>query len=244
MLTALLTRRRDKLTLLDGAAAARCTVRVASIGRRPPVVTATRMLALDGESPVLEWPTPAPPQMLAAGAEVDLFFDYEGESLACRTRSEGPCRWTHDVGRAVDAWRFARPLRIERRQQRRAPRIAVEPLAPIDVTCEPLEFAAQRLSGRLVNVSAGGLCTQHSTEDLAGLQVGRVFRIRYRIAETGDAHAIVARVVHVRRPESSDSGVLGWRFCGGDSPELYQAQVQQIEKLVQERGQGREGKQP
>ncbi len=222
-----LTRRRTQLDLLAGACDARQRAQVRHAGT-PDQPLETRLLALQPDGLLVEWPVGSVTPAELSGIPVDVHFEHLGQAYAFRSATRGRV-WWHCPRRAqIAAWKLNVPLRIEARRARRNLRLSLHGL-PVEVRFTRVADSRTTFQAQLRWLSGGGLCATAGGPP-AGGRLGELYWARFGLPGEAQRYEFVVRVAHLR--PSPRGTALGCKYCAADEPSLRAHQLERLEQYL------------
>jgi c-di-GMP-binding flagellar brake protein YcgR len=236
MSTVSLSSRKDLHAVLARLCDRRQRVRVtpAVSGDRAATIH-TRFLSLADNVLLLDWPNGGIRDIPARDGIVDVYFEYQGQRYAFRTRTAGRS-WSGGAGRVRQvAWKLVPPVRVTPRQQRAHFRISVTDLDPIAVTLCPTDQPETSATGQLVDLSASGFRGTAGLDAADVLRKGRTCWAQFSLPGDETPIELIVRIVHSEPRTANVIVVFGCAVCGGDDPQALRAQQARIQRFVAER---------
>ncbi|MCG3125326.1 MAG: Flagellar brake protein YcgR [Phycisphaerae bacterium] len=223
-------RRRDQLELLTAAAAVQADARLVVRNAEGWSHTAgTYLVTLTPECLWVDQPLDFPSgELLDRRCEV--FFLHDGARYAFSSRTRRTALVGSPAGE-VPALAIAIPLCIERREQRRGYRIALDD-APIRATLTPMLEERQRIACRLLNLSYGGIGAIAESDEVSALSPGDLLWARFHLTEAATPLEFAVRLAHRQPARSGSQVVLGCAFCPGDDASETNRKLEQVRHFI------------
>lgn len=226
------SQRMKQLELLSDACHTRGTARVVELHTPRPRTVISHFLALRADALLMDWPNGQAPRELLVNADVDIYFEHNGQRFACETCTRGQVLIGARRAGIQPAWRLALPRCVELREQRGSQRLDLRARGTISATLIDMDEPERPLAAELVSVSAGGLRALVPADCAERLPVGRGVRIDFALPGMPDRFRVIARVVHAALEPHGGGLALGCRFLPGEQPTTHAAQSQALDRFV------------
>ena len=151
------SQRMKQLELLSAACHSRGVARVVELHSPRPRTVTSHFLALRVDALLMEWPDGCTPRELIDNADVDVYFEHDGQRFACETCTRGQVLVSARRAGIQSAWRLALPRRVEPREQRTSPRVDLRANGTIAATLIAMDEPDRPLAARLAGISCGGI---------------------------------------------------------------------------------------
>lgn len=240
METLSLNLRKTQTELLDAACERRCRARVTLPRENAEALQMnTRFLGLSAAELWLDWPTAGLSVEDAAAPSVEVYFILRSEWFGFRTRGLGTAvRECPRRGR-VQAWQLARPLCLERQQQRDNFRVSLADLPPVAAHFTNISAPTNTFVAQLMDLSAGGLGGIASAEAAPRARAGELYWTRFALPEAEPTFEFVVRLMHARPLDERGALLLGCKFCAGEDPARHRRLLACIDRFVAQRQRAR-----
>lgn len=236
METLSLNLRKTQVELLDAACERRCRARV-TVPRlsTDALQVNSRFLALSGAHLWLDWPPAGLSAEDAAATSLEVYFELRSAWFGFRTRALGVGTWMCRRRGPLKAWRLARPLYVERRQQRENFRVSLADLPRVAAHFTSVRAPANTFVAELMDVSAGGLGGIAPADAAPCARAGELYWARFALPEAEPTFEFVVRLMHARPLEGRAALVLGCKFCASEDPERHRRLLACIDRFVLQR---------
>jgi c-di-GMP-binding flagellar brake protein YcgR len=225
-------RRQSQRDLLTQLSARRRQVTVSRLTNDSNGSVHTRVLAVERDGVLLEWPHAGLGDIPESGAMVAVQFEHLGERLSFRVPALGRTTWQATGRGPVTAWRLALPIRIEPVQQRRHFRVNLTHRTPLVAQCTSVEDPTRGFAIHVRNLSGGGLCATADRAHVDQVRTGATFWTRFTLPDEPAPLEFVVRVAHTHDSPTENTLVFGGMFCAGDDPRYHRMQMVRIERFL------------
>lgn len=227
-------KKREHLVPVEEACERSARVRVAFRNAEGRIVSAyTRVLALEEQQIVLQWPGDEFAPIAGGEALVDVFFHLDKSDYAFSSMAKGRAtRWLSRLG-TLPVLYVAVPDHIETRQQRARFRVSLHSGDPVHAQVCSFEDQKVLFSPRIVNLSAGGILTVIEDPSVKRISIGAEFWITFTLPDDPKPLGFRARLAHRNELRTRAGGfALGWSFTPDEDPDTNAANTERIEKFV------------
>ncbi len=199
----------------------------------------TRLLSLQPDGLLLEWPAQGLGDIPLSGGPVDLNFEHAGEELSGRAETCGRAWPCGGAGQA--AWKVRLPLRLERRRAERGFRTCVVP-GRVPARCTPMADDRPSFVAEVRELWPAGMTLEVMQNCPAAIQPGELLWIDVAVPRPGGRFEFVVRVLDVRNPDHLRQRTkrrspapcepvemrIRCAFCGSEDPERQEDALQQL----------------
>lgn len=225
-----LTRRRAQLEMLAAAAARQADARIVLRNAEGWNHSAgTYLLTLTSEALWIDQPVEIPAGELT-DRRCEVFVVHDGVRYAFSSRTRRVAMIGTPAGE-VPGLALAIPLCIERREQRRGYRIALDD-TPIRATLTRMLHERERIPCRLINLSYGGIGALAEAGDVNGLKPGDLIWAQFHLTDAAAPLEFAVRLAHRQPARRGAQVVLGCAFCPGDDVSETNHKLEQIRHFI------------
>ncbi len=224
--------RKSQLALLAAACARRARLELRARRGSPSLRAESRFAGLRSGALLVDWDQGGGPGTFERnGTALQVRFRENGRAYVFSTASRGMASEEAEAGPALS---LQVPLRIERAEHRRHPRVLLPECAEFLVGITPLRGNTRGFELRLRDFSLTGLGGR-SFGEAGTLEVGAWCWVDVRFPPPARGFDLIARCVACREVEGSAECELGFSFESGEESSGRERRIARLEEFVRSR---------